>query len=265
MAGQETNLHEGLAAQLLASEIRKQQPDLLCIVRRTGGVKRLQLGLERLHELLLVRLGHLTWGGDVQYVADPHRRSLYPRLITWTPHIHKLGQTRVRDTCGQRGEPEARTPMASLPGPAEPEPDMEFDLTLASCCQREIRDRRIKQGRLDIVRAGMPAAVFPAPPPACPRVFGLVASGAAAQRCPVGERTHARPATRVCAPAQAEARAVGRAARGRWAARAMNGAAMPEVVCKPLCESPNTIPSPWRPVLRSWWTSRSSWLSTQVD
>jgi hypothetical protein len=54
--------------------------------------------------------------------------------------------------------------MASLPGPAEPEPDMEFDLTLASCCQREIRDRRIKQGRLDVVRAGMPAAVFPRPP-----------------------------------------------------------------------------------------------------
>jgi hypothetical protein len=36
------------------------------------------------------------------------------------------------------------------------EPDMENDLTLASCCQREIRDRRILQNKLDHVRSGMP-------------------------------------------------------------------------------------------------------------
>eukprot|EP00802_Teleaulax_amphioxeia_P008554 Tamp_08563.p2 GENE.Tamp_08563~~Tamp_08563.p2 ORF type:complete len:198 (+),score=26.50 Tamp_08563:36-596(+) len=36
---------------------------------------------------------------------------------------------------------------------------MEHDPTLASCCQREIKDRRIKQGKLDAIRAGMPAAL----------------------------------------------------------------------------------------------------------
>ena len=38
-------------------------------------------------------------------------------------------------------------------------PDMEHDPTLASCCQREIKDRRIKQGKLDVVRTSMPGTV----------------------------------------------------------------------------------------------------------
>ena len=46
-----------------------------------------------------------------------------------------------------------------LAGPPEPEPDMEHDITLASCCQREIKDRRIKQNKLDHIRSGMPATV----------------------------------------------------------------------------------------------------------
>ena len=39
------------------------------------------------------------------------------------------------------------------------EPDMESDPTLASCCQRELKDRRVKQTKLDAVRSGMPASV----------------------------------------------------------------------------------------------------------
>ena len=41
----------------------------------------------------------------------------------------------------------------------EIEPDMESDPTLASCCQRELKDRRVKQTKLDAVRSGMPASV----------------------------------------------------------------------------------------------------------
>eukprot|EP00961_Rhodomonas_salina_P286342 3869234-Rhodomonas_salina.3 len=42
---------------------------------------------------------------------------------------------------------------------AELEPDMEHDPTLASCCQREFRDRRIKQEMMDNVRSGMPSTL----------------------------------------------------------------------------------------------------------
>jgi hypothetical protein len=55
----------------------------------------------------------------------------------------------------------ASSNMASLGGQEEPEPDMEHDPTLASCCRREIKDRRIKQSKLDHIRSGMPAAVRP--------------------------------------------------------------------------------------------------------
>jgi len=56
--------------------------------------------------------------------------------------------------------------MAELADYAEDEPDMESDPTLASCCRREIKDRRVKQGKLDAIRAGMPATVRAAPAPA---------------------------------------------------------------------------------------------------
>lgn len=169
---------------------------------------------------------------------------------------------------------------SSLAGPAEPEPDMEFDLTLASCCQREIRDRRIKQGMLDAVRAGMPAAVFPAPrrararkrprpARACPQVSARRRAHRIRRCCPArpGGRAHACQArqARLCArPGRGARRRPGKRADGAlpgqgWVPHCL------QLVRKPLCERPNTIPSPWRPVLRSWWTSRSSWLSTQVD
>ena len=51
--------------------------------------------------------------------------------------------------------------MAELAEYDEVEPDMEHDPTLASCCRREIKDRRIKQSKLDHIRSGMPAAVRP--------------------------------------------------------------------------------------------------------
>lgn len=51
--------------------------------------------------------------------------------------------------------------MAELAEYDEVEPDMEHDPTLASCCRREIKDRRIKQSKLDHIRSGMPATVRP--------------------------------------------------------------------------------------------------------
>lgn len=84
----------------------------------------------------------------------------------------------------------ASSNMASLGGQEEPEPDMEHDPTLASCCQREIKDRRIKQGKLDAIRAGMPAAVCPvSPPPAfAARARRARASNAAALALPAPAR-----------------------------------------------------------------------------
>ena len=110
--------------------------------------------------------------------------------------------------------------MASLGGQEEPEPDMEHDPTLASCCQREIKDRRIKQGKLDAIRAGMPAAVCPvSPPPALPHARAEHARATPrrslcqrqrATKC--GERAHADQAGHERAPVRAPARA---AVRGR--------------------------------------------------
>ena len=48
-----------------------------------------------------------------------------------------------------------------LPPDDGTEPDMECDPTLASCCQREIRDRRTQQAKLDAIRSVMPASVLP--------------------------------------------------------------------------------------------------------
>lgn len=92
--------------------------------------------------------------------------------------------------------------MAELADYAEDEPDMDSDPTLASCCRREIKDRRVKQGKLDAIRAGMPATVSAAP--------DLLGARALARPSPRGARdppgTAGRAAARCMRPCARRAR-----------------------------------------------------------
>jgi predicted DNA-binding protein (UPF0251 family) len=109
-------------------------------------MKLLQFGLQRVVQLLLVR----------------HRVVVGVFVVLVTVRIYITKKTDCRFVfffyffspcshlrCKTRPQMEGENGI-------DMEPDMENDPTLASCCQREIRDRRILQNKLDHVRSGMP-------------------------------------------------------------------------------------------------------------